>query len=84
MRVNIDVHLVVNGTRTMLSAPFEIWNKEDISQIAHEWIMRIRRETGYYGHHSIIQKVIVNGDIDVTDQVKEIDERPIPDLPFLW
>jgi hypothetical protein len=31
-----------------------------------------------------ILQLLKNGGTDITEQVKEIDERPVPDLPFLW
>jgi hypothetical protein len=33
--------------------------------------------TGYYGDESIIEKVIVDGDKDITFEVKVIDEAPL-------
>jgi hypothetical protein len=81
MQITIDLHLVVNKTRTALSGHFQARFVNDIPQIAHEWIRKVRRETGY---SATIEKVVYNGDNDITTQVKEIDEKPIPDLPFLW
>jgi hypothetical protein len=77
MRASIDVHLIVNGTRTLKRGDFNVLRSEDIPKVAHDWIMRIRRETGYYGEESLIEKVIVDGDKDITFQVKVIDEAPL-------
>jgi hypothetical protein len=77
MNASIDVHLVVNGTRTLKRGVWPVKRVEDIPRVAHDWIMRSRRETGYYGAESIIEKVIVDGDQDITDKVKEIDEAPL-------
>jgi hypothetical protein len=84
MRITIDVHMIVNGTRSLKRGEFNIRKNEDIEQFAYGWIKHIRMETGYFGRQSIIEKVIVNGDWDITEQVKAIDEAPIPDvdLPF--
>jgi hypothetical protein len=76
MRASIDVHLIVNGTRTLKRGDFNVLRTEDIPKVAHEWIRRIRRETGYYGNDSIIEKVIVDGDQDITFEVKVLDETP--------
>jgi hypothetical protein len=76
MRASIDVHLVVNGTRTLKRGDFNTLRKEDIPKVAHNWIRQIRRETGYYGGDSLIEKVIVDGDMDITFEVKAIDEAP--------
>jgi hypothetical protein len=40
-------------------------------KVAYDWIMRIRRETGYFGEQSIIEKVIVDRDKDITDKVRK-------------
>jgi hypothetical protein len=84
MRVTIDLHMVVNGTRSLKRGSFEVNRNEDIAQFAYGWVKHIRMETGYFGGQSIIEKVIVDGDQDITKQVKGIDEAPIPDdnLPF--
>jgi hypothetical protein len=84
MKVTIDVHLVIAGARTMLSGDFSVYKHDHIPVIAYDWIKKIRRETGYYGNQSIIEKVIYNGDQDITDKVKEIDAAPIPDLDLPW
>jgi hypothetical protein len=77
MRASINVHLVVNGTRTLKRGVFNVLQIEDIPKVAHNWIRQIRRETGYYGEDSIIEKVIVDGDKDITFEVKVIDEAPL-------
>lgn len=71
----------MNGTRTELSGHFQARSTNDIPNIAYEGIRKVRKETGY---PAVIEKVFYNGDKDITEQVKEIDERPVPDLPFLW
>jgi D-mannonate dehydratase len=77
MKVLINVHLVVNGTRTLKRGGFTVLRSEDIPKVAHNWIRQIRRETGYYGNESIIEKVIVDGDKDITFEVKVLDETPL-------
>jgi hypothetical protein len=77
LKASIDVHLVVNGTRTLKRGDFNILRVEDIPKVAHDWIRKIRRETGYYGNESIIKKVIVDGEKDITFEVKVIDEAPL-------
>jgi D-mannonate dehydratase len=77
LKASINVHLIVNGTPTLKRGVFTVLRSEDIPKVAHEWIRRIRRETGYYGNESIIEKVIVDGDKDITFEVKAIDEAPL-------
>jgi hypothetical protein len=43
MRITLDLHLVINGTRTQKSGYFDIYKQSDIPQLAYDWIMRIRR-----------------------------------------
>jgi hypothetical protein len=84
MTASIDVHLIVNGTKTLVRSDFQVYRLDEIPRVAHDWIKSIRMETGYFGNQSIIEKVIVDGDKDITDLVKGIDNAPIPDdnLPF--
>jgi hypothetical protein len=77
MRASIDVHLIVNGNRTLKRGDFNVLKVEDIPKVAHDWIRKIRRETGYYGEDSIIEKVIVDDNKDITFEVKVIDEAPL-------
>jgi D-mannonate dehydratase len=77
MKASINVHLIVNGTKTLKRGSFQVLRLEDIPKVAHDWIRRIRRETGYYGNESIIEQVIVDGDKDITFEVKAIDEAPL-------
>jgi hypothetical protein len=84
MKASIDVHMIVNGTKSLKRGEFNVNRNEDIALFAYGWAKHIRMETGYFGLQSIIEKVIVNGDQDITEQVKGIDAAPIPDvdLPF--
>jgi hypothetical protein len=84
MRITIELHMIVNGTRSMKRGVFDINRNEDIAQFAYGWVKHVRMETGYFGNQSIIEKVIVDGDQDITEQVKAIAEAPIPDLDFPW
>jgi D-mannonate dehydratase len=77
MKASINVHMIVNGTKSLKRGSFQVSRSEDIPKVAHEWIRRIRRETGYYGEDSLIEMVIVDGDKDITFEVKVIDEAPL-------
>jgi hypothetical protein len=77
MKASINVHLIVNGTPSLKRGVFNVLRPEDIPKAAHNWIRQIRRETGYYGNESIIEKVIVDGDQDITFEVKAIDDAPL-------
>lgn len=77
MKASIDVHLIVNGAKTLIRGDFQIRKAEDIPKTAHNFIRQIRRESGFYGEDSIIEKVIVDGEKDITFEVKVIDETPL-------
>jgi hypothetical protein len=82
MRVVIKVHLNIQGTRLSKGGEFNLRYNQNVAEFAYEWIRSIKKDTGY--RPTLIEKVLVNGDDDITDQVKEIENRPIPDLDFLW
>jgi hypothetical protein len=82
MNITIEVHLNIQGTRLSKGGNFNLKYNEDVPIFAYNWINQIKRETGY--RPTIIEKVLVNGDNDITLLVKSIDEAPIPDLDFLW
>lgn len=84
MVVTIDLFLIVNNTKTALGGNFHVKNVSEVPKVALDWIRKVRRDTGYYGKDSIIEKVVWNGVNDITDKVREIDEVTVPDLPFLW
>lgn len=78
MKIVIRVDLSIDGVRSLKSGQFILRRKEDIPNVAYEWIRQIKRETGY--RQTEILKVIYDGDKDITDEVKKIDEAPIPDM----
>jgi hypothetical protein len=82
MRVVIEVHLNIQGTKLLKAGDFNLKYNQSVPEFAYEWIRQIKRHTGY--RPTIIEKVLVNGDQDITAQVREIENRPIPDLPFKW
>lgn len=82
MNVTIDLHLSIDGIRNGMAGVFQIRRKEDIPVTAHNWIKQIKKETGY--RPTVIERVIVNGDQDITEEVKKIDEAPIPELDLPW
>ncbi|WP_248892213.1 hypothetical protein [Bacillus methanolicus] len=73
----MDIFLL-ESNKLMQSESFTVKKVENIPSIAHEWIRQIKRETGY--RDTIIEKVLVNNEEDITKEVREIDEAPIPDI----
>lgn len=80
MKVHLQVHLDIEGIKLSRSGSFTIRNEEDIPMIAYEWIRQIKRETGY--RDTRIEKVIYDGEHDITEIVKQIKPVVKDDLPF--
>ncbi|WP_248892086.1 hypothetical protein [Bacillus methanolicus] len=73
----MDIFLL-KGNKLMQSGSFTVKKVENIPSIAHEWIRKIKRETGY--RPTRIEKVFLNSEKDITEEVRAIDEAPIPDI----
>lgn len=82
MRVVLEIDLNIHGTKLRQGGEFNLRYNQSIPEFAYSWIQQTKRETGY--RPTIIEKVILNGSEDITDQVRAIESRPIPDLDFLW
>ncbi|MDE3840984.1 hypothetical protein C0966_17100 (plasmid) [Bacillus methanolicus] len=80
MRIKLTIHLDIDGNKLLQSGSFSARKEEDIPGIAYEWIQQIKRETGY--RPTRIEKVIVNGEKDITEKVRTLDKAPIPDINF--
>lgn len=78
MRIVIRVDLSIDGVKLTKSGPFTARRVEDIPGVAYEWIRSIKKDTGY--RKTEILKVVYDGDKDITEKVKEIDEAPVPDM----
>lgn len=80
MRVNIQIHYNIEGSRGLSRGEFNLKEK-DIPQFAHNWIERIKRETGY--RKTIIEKVLVDNEKDIIEEVMKIGNViPEDNLPF--
>lgn len=55
---------------------------KEIPVVAYQYIQSIKRETGY--RTTFIEKVMVNGKEDITAEVKEIENRPIPPIDDIF
>jgi hypothetical protein len=78
MKFILTVHLDIEGQKLMQYGDFTARRVEDIPRIAYEWIQHIKRETGY--RPTYIEKVIVDSEKDITEEVRAIDEAPIPEM----
>jgi hypothetical protein len=70
----LEVHLIIEGTRMVSSGPFKARNRNDIPRAAYQYIQEIKRETGF--RTTVIEKVIIDGEEDITDKIKEMENRP--------
>ncbi|THE09172.1 hypothetical protein E1I69_23405 [Bacillus timonensis] len=88
MKVNIDVFLNIEGYHTRSGGAFNVHPKEykdnpelAVAIVAYQYIMGIIEETGY--RETIIDKVLYEGNKDITDLTKQIRRvPPKDDLPF--
>lgn len=78
MEFSVEVHLRIDGTGMLSGGTFKARSRRQIAEAAYEYIRRIKYETGY--RHTVIEKVIVNGETDITEEVKNIENLPIPGL----
>ncbi|MDE3841073.1 hypothetical protein C0966_17570 (plasmid) [Bacillus methanolicus] len=78
MIIHLKVHFDIEGNKLMQSGTFTVRKEEDIPTVAYKWIQKIKRETGY--RDTRIDKVIVNNEKDITEEVRALDEAPIPDI----
>ncbi|NHM31283.1 hypothetical protein [Neobacillus terrae] len=82
MNFNLEVQLRIDGTGVAQTGAFNARKAEEIPEVAYQFIQHIKRETGY--RETIIEKVIINHDHDITDMVLEIENRPIPKMDDVW
>ncbi|UQD53806.1 hypothetical protein C0971_09885 [Bacillus methanolicus] len=78
MKIKLTVHLDIEGNKLMQSGSFTVRKEEEIPGIAYEWIRQIKRDTGY--RNTVIEKVVYNGEQDITEKVQALDKAPIPDI----
>lgn len=87
MEITLIVQLNIEGTRSIRGGSFPVIPKEfkdnpdfTAAVIAYQFIQDCKKETGY--RDTLIEKVIYNGEKDITEIVRGI--RPIThdDLPF--
>lgn len=88
MRVGIDVFLNIEGSKMRSGGSFNVNPrecKEDpdraVAIVAYQYIMDIKRQTGY--RDMIIEKVLYEGNKDITELTRQIRWIPPEDnLPF--
>jgi hypothetical protein len=82
MYFNLEVHLCIEGTRMLSKGRFAARHKSEIPLLAYQVVRSIKRETGY--RTTLIEKVIVNGTDDISEEVKKIESLPIPPLDNIF
>ncbi|MEC1524631.1 hypothetical protein P9D43_21740 [Neobacillus niacini] len=82
MYFNLEVHLCIEGTGILSKGRIAARKKSEIPLVAYQMIRDIKRDTGY--RTTLIQQVIVNGTVDITEEVKIIDCMPIPPLDTIF
>ncbi|WP_066385475.1 hypothetical protein [Neobacillus mesonae] len=82
MKFTLEVHLNIEDTGIFSGGNFYAKNKSEVPRVAYQFIQGIKQETGY--RKTLIEKVIVNGTVDITEEVKEIENRPIPPMDDIF
>ncbi|MEH7177544.1 hypothetical protein [Neobacillus vireti] len=73
MRFSLEVFLDIEGSKTLNRGQFTAKSANDIPEVAYQFIKKIIRDVGY--RTTIIEKVMVNGEDDMTEQIKEMDNK---------
>lgn len=82
MRFKVDIHLNIDGAGMLTFRECNARNINELAPVVYECIRSIKRETGY--RHTVIHKVIVNSSDDITEQVRAIDNKPIPEMDDIF
>ncbi|WML56660.1 hypothetical protein [Neobacillus sp. PS2-9] len=82
MRFSLELSLDIEGNSTYVRGEFTANSRTNIPSVAYEQIKKIKRETGY--RDTKIEKVVVDQEHDITEQVRAIDNRPIEGLGVFW
>ena len=82
MEFNLEVHLIIEGTGLAGRGRFSARNKKEMAIVAHMYIRSIKHETGY--RKTFIENVMVNGTEDITNEVREIEYKPIPPMDDIF
>jgi hypothetical protein len=82
MEFNLEVHLIIEGTGLAVRGRFSARNKKEMAIVAHNYIRSIKHETGY--RKTFIENVMVNGTEDITNEVREIEYKPIPPMDDIF
>ncbi|MBM7655286.1 hypothetical protein [Neobacillus cucumis] len=82
MEFNLEVHLNIEGTGLAVRGRFSARNKKEFANVAHKYIQSIKHETGY--RRTFIEMVMVDGTEDITDEVRKIENKPIPPMDDIF
>ncbi|MDN3020105.1 hypothetical protein PH210_28595 [Paenibacillus sp. BSR1-1] len=82
MEFLMDVNLIIEGSGVSTGGYFFARKKSEIPKVAYQFIQDKKRESGC--RKMVIKKVIVNGSEDITQVVKEIESRPIPQMDDIY
>ncbi len=75
MRINLTVHLNIEGNRLVKSGEFRVRKEADIPATAYQWVKHIKMDTGY--RETTIEQVNWNKENDITDEVVQIENTPL-------
>jgi len=76
--VPLEVRIRIEETSIYSGGYISIRNKSDLFKGAYDYIQTIKRETGY--RNTFIEKVVVNGTEDITEEVRKIINLQLPTI----
>lgn len=79
MNVTIEIHYIA-ASRIAQIGSFPLRGKQPV-QVALDFWKQIKKEMSY---HAKLEKVIVNGDKDITDLVKELEKSEWRNIEDKW
>ena len=79
MNVTIEIHYIANSRLTQ-SGSFRLRGKQPV-QVALDFWKQIKKEMSY---HAKLEKVIVDGDKDITDLVQELEKSEWRNVENHW
>ena len=75
MKINLTVHLNIEGNRLVKSGEFWVKKEADIPSTAYQWVKHIKMDTGY--RVTTIELVNWNKENDVTNEVVQLENTPL-------
>jgi hypothetical protein len=82
MKFNLSVSLSIDGIGNKSGGTFYARANNEVVKVAYDYVRSIKMQTGM--RHTVIEEVLVNGEYDITEDVKNYREYDpeFDNLPF--